>query len=141
MNSTFFERFNFFFVIKIDLMSSISVNSDVLFINILICLWIFLYYFLFYYILHLFYLSRYIALTGYFFVIYCHWPKCSFVWYPYHILHVPVERCEPSCKSSSLHVNRKYQRRQSRDNNLILLFNSKYKRQWLKWFFCWINTI
>ena len=36
-----------------------------------------------------------------------------------------------SCKSNSLPVDRKYQKRQSRDNYIILLM----------WFFCRINTI
>jgi len=45
------------------------------------------------------------------FVIYCHWQKYSFFWYPFHIL--PVELWEPSCKSSSLPVDRKYQKGQS----------------------------
>jgi hypothetical protein len=38
---------------------------------------------------------------------------------------------EPSCKSSSLSVDRKYQKWQSMDNNIILLFNSKYKCPWI----------
>ena len=42
---------------------------------------------------------------------------------------LPVERWETSCKSSSLPVDRKYQKGQSRDNCIILLLNSKYKRR------------
>jgi hypothetical protein len=42
---------------------------------------------------------------------------------------LPVELWEPSCKSSLLPVGRKYQKGQSRDNYIILLFNSKYKHQ------------
>ena len=42
-----------------------------------------------------------------------------------------VELWKPNCKSSSLPVDRKYQKRESRDNYTILLFNSKYKRQWI----------
>jgi hypothetical protein len=42
---------------------------------------------------------------------------------------LPVELREASCKSSSL--DRKYQTGQSRDNKIILLFNSKYKRRWI----------
>jgi hypothetical protein len=47
---------------------------------------------------------------------------------------LPVELWEPNCKStncksSSLPVDRKYQKGQSRDNYIILLFNSNYKRQ------------
>ena len=41
----------------------------------------------------------------------------------------PVELSEPNCISSSLPVDRKNQKGQSRDNYIILLFNSKYKRQ------------
>jgi hypothetical protein len=41
----------------------------------------------------------------------------------------PVELWEPKCKSSSLPVDRNYQKGQSRDNYIILLFISKYKRQ------------
>jgi len=37
------------------------------------------------FILHLLYFSRQIALTGYMFVIYCHWPKYSFFWYSCHM--------------------------------------------------------
>jgi len=44
---------------------------------------------------------------------------------------LPIEFWETSCKSSSLPVDRKYQKGQSRDNYIILLFNSKYKCQWL----------
>ena len=42
-----------------------------------------------------------------------------------------VEILETDSKSSSLPVDRKYQKRQSRDNYLILLCNPKYKRRWL----------
>jgi hypothetical protein len=42
-----------------------------------------------------------------------------------------IELWETSCISSSLPVDRKYQKGQSRDNYIILLFNSKYKRQWV----------
>ena len=42
-----------------------------------------------------------------------------------------VELWEPSCKSSSLPVGRKYQKGQSRDNYLILLVNSKYEFRWV----------
>ena len=40
-----------------------------------------------------------------------------------------ADLCEPSCKSSSFPVDRKYQKGQSRDNYIILLFNSKYKHK------------
>jgi hypothetical protein len=53
----------------------------------------------------------------------------SFFWYPCHML--PVELWEPSFKSSSLPVDRKYQKGQSRDNDIILLVNSKYKRRFI----------
>jgi hypothetical protein len=39
--------------------------------------------------------------------------------------------CYHNCKSSSLLVDRKYQNGQSRDNYIILSFNSKYKLQWI----------
>ena len=42
-----------------------------------------------------------------------------------------VEILETYNKSSSLPVDRKYQKRQSRDNCLILLCNPKYKSRWL----------
>ena len=58
--------------------------------------------------------------------MYCHWPKYSFFWYLFHML--PVEHWEPNCTSSSLPVDRKYQKGQSRDNYIILLFNSRYKK-------------
>ena len=49
---------------------------------------------------------------------------------------LPVELIwEPNCKASSLPVDRKYQKGQSRDNYIILLFNSKYKGQWINVFF------
>ena len=35
--------------------------------------------------------------------------------------HVPVELWEPTCKSSSLPVDRKYQKGQSRDNYIIII--------------------
>ena len=41
-----------------------------------------------------------------------------------------IELWETSCISSSLPVDRKYQKGQSRENYMILLFNSKYKRQY-----------
>jgi hypothetical protein len=41
-----------------------------------------------------------------------------------------VELWEHNCKASSLAVDRKYQKGQSRDNYITLLFNSKYKHQW-----------
>jgi hypothetical protein len=40
-----------------------------------------------------------------------------------------VELWEPSYKPSSPPVDRKYQKGQSRDNYIILLFNLKYKRR------------
>ena len=53
---------------------------------------------------------------------------------------LPAELWEPSCKSSSLPVDQKNNKKQKtinkRDNqgiiteNIILLFNSKYKRRW-----------
>ena len=42
-----------------------------------------------------------------------------------------VDLWEPNCKSSSPPVDRKYQKEQSRDKYIILLFNLKYKRQWI----------
>jgi len=42
---------------------------------------------------------------------------------------LPVELRENNCESSSLPVDRKYQKGQSRDDYIILLFNSKYKCQ------------
>ena len=63
-----------------------------------------------------------------------------FFWYLCHLL--PVELWEPNCTSSSLSVGRKYQKAQSRDNYILLLFNSKYKRQWINvCFFCRMSTI
>ena len=44
---------------------------------------------------------------------------------------LPVEPGETSSKSSSLHVDIKYQKRQSGDTYIILLSNSKYKRGWI----------
>ena len=44
---------------------------------------------------------------------------------------LPVELWEPSCKASSLPIDRKYQKGQSRDNYTILLFNLNYKRRWI----------
>ena len=41
---------------------------------------------------------------------------------------LPVDFWKTSCKSSSLPVDRKYQKGQSRDNCIISLFNSKCKR-------------
>ena len=40
---------------------------------------------------------------------------------------IPVQFWEPSSKSNSLPVDRKYQKGQSRDNYINLLFNSKCK--------------
>ena len=42
---------------------------------------------------------------------------------------LPVELWEPIGKSSSLPVDRKYQKGQSRDNYMTLLSNSKYIRR------------
>ena len=53
----------------------------------------------------------------------------AFFWYPCHMLS--HELWEPSCKSSSLSVDRKYQKGQSRDKYIILLFKLKYKRRWI----------
>ena len=53
----------------------------------------------------------------------------AFFWHLCHLL--PVELWEPNCTSSSFSVGRKYQKAQSRDNYIFLLFNSKYKRQWI----------
>ena len=50
--------------------------------------------------------------------------------YPFHML--PVELWEPNCKFSSLPVDIKSQKGQSWDNYIIMLFNSKYKRQWIQ---------
>jgi hypothetical protein len=44
---------------------------------------------------------------------------------------LPVELWEPNFKPSSHPVDRKYQKRQSTDNYIILLFDLKYKRQWI----------
>jgi hypothetical protein len=44
---------------------------------------------------------------------------------------LPVELWESRCKSSSLPGDRKYQKGQSRDNYIILLFNLKYKLRWI----------
>ena len=41
---------------------------------------------------------------------------------------LPVEHCELSCKFRLLPADKNYHKGQSRDNNKILLFNSKYKR-------------
>jgi hypothetical protein len=58
---------------------------------------------------------------------------------------LPVELWESNCKSSSLPVDRKYQKGQSMDNYIILLFNSKYKHQWINVIFLQdkhnINTV
>ena len=40
---------------------------------------------------------------------------------------LPVEHCELSCKFRLLPADINYHKGQSRDNNIILLFNSKYK--------------
>ena len=54
---------------------------------------------------------------------------------------LPVELWEPNCKYSSLPVDKKYQKGQSRDNYIMLVSNSKYKRQWINViFFCRINN-
>ena len=45
-----------------------------------------------------------------------------------------VELWDPS-KSSSLPVDRKYQKGQSRNDYIILLFNLKYKRRWINMIF------
>jgi len=59
------------------------------------------------------------------------WVNIAFLvhMYPYYMLH--VELWEPNGKSSSLPVDRKYQKGQSRDNYIILWFNAKYKRKWM----------
>ena len=44
---------------------------------------------------------------------------------------LPAELWEHSCKSSSLPVDRKYQKGKSRDIYIISLFNSKYKLRWI----------
>ena len=44
---------------------------------------------------------------------------------------LPVEFWETACQSSSLTVVRQYQKGQSKDKYIILLFNSKYKRGWI----------
>ena len=44
---------------------------------------------------------------------------------------LPVELWELSFKSSSIPVDRKYQKGQSMDNYIILLCISKYKRRWI----------
>ena len=49
----------------------------------------------------------------------------DFFWYLFNGL--PGELWQPNGKSSSLPVERKYQKRQSMDNYIRLLFNSKYK--------------
>ena len=43
-----------------------------------------------------------------------------------------VELSESSWKSSSFFVDNKYQKGLSRENYIILLLNSKYKRRWIK---------
>ena len=66
--------------------------------------------------LHLFYLSRQIALTGYFFVILSLTEIYnSFFWYHCHML--PAELWEPSCKSSSLPVDPKKKQKKTKQNN------------------------
>jgi hypothetical protein len=45
----------------------------------------------------------------------------SFSWYPLHVL--PIELWEPRCKSSSLPVDRKYQKGQSRDLSIFLVLS------------------
>ena len=54
-------------------------------------------------------------------------------WYPYHM--IPVESCEPSCKLSSLPVDRKYQNVSNQAIIIKILFNLKYKRRWINVFF------
>ena len=41
---------------------------------------------------------------------------------------LPIEHCELSCKFRLLPANRNDHKGQSRDNSIILLSNSKYKR-------------
>ena len=41
------------------------------------------------------------------------------------------ELWEASCKFGSLPVDIKYRKEQSRDNHIVLLFNSKLKRRWI----------
>ena len=43
------------------------------------------------------------------------------------MLPVDHERWESSCKFRLLPADKNYHKGQSRDNNIILLFNSKYK--------------
>ena len=79
------------------------------------------------FILHLFYLSKHncIDWVNCCYIHLCfHWPKYSFFLYPFHRLD--VELWERNFKSSSLSVDMKYQKGQSRDNYIIVLFNSKY---------------
>ena len=64
--------------------------------------------------------------NGYIFVMYCQWTKYNIFLYPCHML--PVDQCELSCKFRLLPADRNYHKGQSRDNSIILLFNSKYKR-------------
>jgi hypothetical protein len=45
---------------------------------------------------------------------------------------LPVELWEPNLKSSSLPVDKKYK---SGNIGIMLLFNSKYKRQWINMIF------
>ena len=59
------------------------------------------------------------------FICYC--PKYSFFWYPCHVL--PIELLEPSCTSSSLPLDRKYQTGNSRDNYIILLYYMLFSYQ------------
>jgi hypothetical protein len=53
----------------------------------------------------------------------------SLTWYSCHMLR--VELWETSCKSSLPHVDRTYQKGKSRDDYILLLLNSKYKRRWI----------
>ena len=48
---------------------------------------------------------------------------------------LPVELWEPSCTSSSLSVDRKYQKGQSRDINTILLLDLNWINEWMNEFF------
>jgi Flp pilus assembly protein TadB len=51
------------------------------------------------------------------FTFYFHWPRYIFFWFTCELL--PVKLLEHSSKSSSLHVERKYQNGQWRDNYVI----------------------
>ena len=64
------------------------------------------------------------------FVLYCHWPKYSFFWYPF--LMLPVELLEPNCKSSSLSIDRKYKNEQW--NEEIIIYTSQQKKRYKDFF-------